>query len=146
MWTTKKYLCVLLLLPLLLLQPSACTASSPISSPDMVPKETVIRILDDWSESNTKLLKLLSESDSDLKAASEELMTLKKQLAELRIELTAAQRDNKKSRESLERANAELKNIAEDLKALEKKKSRAENQRAFWEVIACLAVGFAVAK
>lgn len=151
MWI-RKYLCAFFFALCLFLPVSECTASSQTSL-DMVPKEMVIKILDDWSASNEKLLTMLSESESELTTASTELIILKKELAEqkvqlagLKMELLAAQNDCKNAEQSLLRANEELKVIATDLKTLEKKKSRAENQRTFWQIIAAIATGVAIAR
>lgn len=146
MWTIKKYLCALSLVLCLSLPVSVCTASSVTYS---ISEEQLTQLelhLNELEENNEKLKSLLTLSEQDCEIALIALTASRNELKALRSELTQALIDSEKAKKSLQIANEDLRLASQSFKQLEKQKSRCENQRTFWQIIAAIAAGVAVAR
>ena len=146
MWKIKKYLCALSLVLCLSLHASVCTASSATYS---ISEEQLTQLelhLNELEENNEKLKSLLTLSEQDCEIALMALTASQSELKALRSELTQALIDSEKAKKSLQIANEELANASKSCKQLEKQKNRAENQRTFWQILAAIAAGVAVAR
>lgn len=146
MWMIKKYLCALSLVLCLSLPVSVCTASSVTYS---ISEEQLTQLelhLNELEENNEKLKSLLTLSEQDCEIALMALNASRNELKALRSELTQSLIDSEKAKKSLQIANEELANASKSFKQLEKQKNRAENQRTFWQILAAIAAGVAVAR
>ena len=144
------------LFALLLLLPWAgyCSATYEVTEEQLTILENNLTQLE---QHNQELMTLLSESESDLTAASSESETLRAQLAEvqgqlaaLRQELTQARSESETALQSLATANDELAKASASFKQSEKEHAKTESalrtQKTLWQVVAIILGGVAIAK
>ena len=141
----RQIINMLLVLPLLFLLPSFCSASAmySISEEQLTTLENHLNCLE---ANNEKLERLLKESGEDLSLALKALSVSKADLQVLQKELEKAREDSIQAKQSLKIANDELQNAVASVRKSEAVRQRTERQRNFWEVIAMIAAGFAVAR
>lgn len=94
---------------------------------------------------NERLSQLLSESDSELTTAKNDLDSLFKELAtaeselwRLKGELQEASTEAASARQSLRTANAELANACASVKRCEAVSKRRKWQRAMWQAVSAI--------
>ena len=131
-----------------------CCPTYEISEIQLSTLETELNAL---AENNEELLIVLSESQTDLNEAREQLVELKQKLAISAANLATLRADLQKSlaeanaaRQSLQIAQKELDDAAKSLKASEaahgKTEGRLRTQRNIWEALFFIACGVAATR
>ena len=160
-----KIMCVSVLLSLGLLfsvQPVGfCAETYTLTANQLETLQTNLTVL---QENNEKFKTLLMESNQDLTIASEQSDSLSDQIVVLDTQLTESQnqietlkqqlvtlkQQTAAAQTSLQTANEELASASASFKKYEKEQEKIESQlktqKSLWQVIAGLAVGYAVSK